>query len=276
MPEPFLQSVHEAEEGVLHVTWMAPAFDTRAIFVAVAEDAEFFINRRIFVLPLCAEAKFRVGNGGWYVRVGAAQGSPERGIVEWSGIHGPVRTSSATTTPTHPPGPSLPVLHSKPVDRAYRIHTGKSDPHIVVFEMGLASDVGTQFPVGKTKWKWVAEKGAMGWTDCGGMNYPETYAIRMSTLEGPAFPTEGAKLLGPGRVFPRVVCARTPFHRSLEDKQNARGDGILLQQRKVDPNMKFSSHSEYLRFQAALVRSGHDNARAVGPAHFSAAEEGKL
>jgi hypothetical protein len=255
---------------------MAPAFDTRAIFVAVAEDAEFTINRRIFVMPLCGEAKLRVGSGSWYVRVGAAQGTPDQGVVEWSGIFGPVGISGKPALPTATTHASLPVLHSKPVDRGYRIHTGKSDPHVVVFEMGLAADVGTRFPVGSTKWKWVAEKGFMGWTDCWGMNYPETYAIRMSTFEGPAFPTGRVVVLGPGHVFPRVVCARTPFHRSLEDKQNAVGDGILIQQRKVDPNMKFSSHGEYLRFQAAVVRSGHDNARAVGPTHFSAAEEGRL
>ena len=116
----------------------------------------------------------------------------------------------------------------------------------------------------------------MGWTDCWGLNYPETYAIRAATLEGPAFPTNRVVVLGPGRVFPRVVCARTPFHRDFAEKQNARGDAILLQQRKVTPNMKFTSHGEYLRFQAALVRSGDDKARTVGPSHFSAAEEGKL
>lgn len=274
MPEPFLQ-VASALEGKLHVSWLAPAFDTRAIFVAIAEDAEFTVNRRIFILPVVGEAKLTVGSGGWYVRIGAAQGTPERGIVEWSGIQGPVFINTTDATPTLPTV-SIPLLHSKAVTDAYRFHTGKSDPHVVVFEMGLVADVGSRFPVGSTKWKWVAEKGYSGWTDCGGMNYPETYAIRMSTFEGPGFPTDRGTVLGPGRVFPRVVCARTPFHRSLEDKQNMRGDGILLQQRKVTPTMKFSSHGEYLRFQAAMARSGHDHARAVGPAHFSAAEEGKL
>jgi hypothetical protein len=165
------------------------------------------------------------------------------------------------------------------VDRGFRIHTGKAEPHVVFFEVGLVTDVGSTFPAGKTKWKWVADKGYMGWVDCWGLNYPETYAIRMSSFEGPEFPThqsDAFKLLGPGRIFPRVVCARTPFHRDFAEKQNARGDAILLHQRKVDPNMKFSSHSEYLRFQAAMVRSGDDKARTVGPAHFSAAEEGRL
>ncbi len=272
MPEPFLQSLHTIDDAV-YVTWIAPAFDTRAMFVAVAEDAEFTINRRIFIMPLVAEAKLRVGKGAWFVRVGAAQGTPEQGIVEWSGIHGPVHITSTLPTSSSPSFPSLPVLHSKPKEGGYRIHTGKSDPHIVVFEMGLVADVGNRFPAGRTKWKWVAEKGAMGWTDCWGMNYPDTYAIRASTLEGPAFPTDRIVELGPGRVFPRVVCARTPFYRSLEDKQNAVGDAILIQQRKVDPNLKFSSHGEYLRYQAALIRSGDDKARTVGPAHFSAAEK---
>ena len=310
MPEPFLQSA-VTYEGKLRLSWIAPAFDTRAIFVAVAEDAEFTVNRRIFLLPLIAEILLTVGSGAWYACIGAAHGTPEQGVVSWSGIHGPVVIETADAQPAaipfterETPSPvkgiavdqglrkegisllpkalpaalrnptiSLPILHHKPVAGAYRFYTGKSDPHVVVFEMGRSADVGTQFSLAKTKWKWVAEKGYMGWTDCWGLRYPDTYAIRVSTFEGSGFPTTTPVLLGPGRTFPNVVCARTPFYRSLEDKQNAKGDGILLQQRKVTPNMKFSSHGEYLRYQAALVRSGHDNARSVGPAMFSEVEK---
>ena len=277
MPEPFLQKVL-VHEGKLRLSWVAPAFDTRAVFVAVAEDAEFTMNRRIFVLPLVAEVILTVGSGSWYACVGAAHGTPEQGVVSWSGIHGPVvleTVNAALRSPTIPTI-SLPLLHHSPVAGGYHFHTGKSDPHVVVFEVGLAADVGSRFPLGNTKWKWVAEKGYMGWTDCWGLSYPETHAIRISTFEGPAFPTDHIVLLVAGRTFPKVVCARTPFHRSSEDKQNVRGDGILLQQRKVDPNMKFGSHGEYLRFQAALARSGNDNARAVGPTHFSEVEESRM
>jgi hypothetical protein len=271
MPEPFLEYA-APYEGKLRLSWMAPAFDTQAIFVAVAEDAEFTVNRRIFVLPLVAEAILTVGPGAWYTRVGAAQGK-ERGIVEWSGIHGPLHIQTDTPAIPTTSSASLPVLHHKPIVDGYRIHTGKAEPHVVVFEMGLVTDVGSRFSAGKTRWKWVVEKGAMGWTDCLGLQYPDTYAIRMSTFAGPTFPSSTPVLLGPGRTFPRVVCARTPFHRSLEDKQNARGDSILLQSRRTNPTMKFGSHAEYLRYQAALIRSGDDNARTVGPAHFSTAEE---
>jgi hypothetical protein len=116
----------------------------------------------------------------------------------------------------------------------------------------------------------------MGWVECWGMNYPETYAIRMSTFEGGGFPTDRVVMLGLGRTFPRAVCARTPFHRDFAEKQNARGDAILLQQRKVEPNLKFTSHGDYLRYQAAVVRSGDVKERTVGPAHFSAVEKGSL
>jgi hypothetical protein len=271
MPEPLLQSA-EVREGLLHLSWLTPVFDTRATLVWIARSSEGE-DRQVFVLPVVGEATLPVGTGNWYVRIGAVQG-PDHGIVEWSGIYGPIYVKSPLVTPKSTY--TLPVLHGKPVDRGYRIHTGKAEPHIVFFEVGLVTDVGSRFPTGLTKWKWTAEKGYMGWTDCWGLNYPETYAIRMSSFEGPGFPTEGFALLGPGRVFPRVVCSRTPFHKDFAEKQNARGDAILLQQRKVDPNMKFSSHSEYLRFQAAMVRSGDDKARTVGPAHFSAAEEGTL
>lgn len=274
MPTPFVESV-STEQGKLRLTWIAPAFDTRAIFVSIAEDAEFTVNRRIFIMPLASEALLTVGGGSWYARVGAAQGTPEQGIVEWSGVYGPIHvTGDPPAFPTNLP--VIPVLHTISVDRGYRIHTGKADPHIVVFEMGLVADVGSRFPAGSTRWKWVAEKGHMGWVECWGLNYPETYAIRMSTFDSPTFPTGRVVLLGPGRVFPRVVCARTPFHKDFAEKQNARGDAILLHQRKVEPNMKFTSHSDYLRYQAAVVRSGDAKERTVGPAHFSAAEEGRI
>ncbi len=68
MPEPFLESV-QAVEDKLHATWIAPAFDTKAIFVAVAEDAEFTVNRRIFIMPVVGQAQLTVGKGGWFVRV---------------------------------------------------------------------------------------------------------------------------------------------------------------------------------------------------------------
>ncbi len=274
MPEPFLQSI-DVSPGFLHISWFAPAFDTRAMLVWISQNSEGTKERRVFVGPVVGAATIPVGSGAWYVRIGVAHGTPEQGLVDWSGMYGPVPVES----PSQPPAPTyqLPVLHGKSVERAYRIHTGKAEPHVVFFEVGLVADVGSTFPAGSTQWKWVADKGFMGWVECRGLHYPETYAIRMSSFEGTGFPThpsDAFQPLGPGRVFPRVVCARTPFHRDFAEKQNARGDALLLRQRQVNPNLKFSSHAEYLRYQAAMVRSGDDKARTVGPAHFSEVEEG--
>jgi hypothetical protein len=159
MPDPFLEFA-APYEGKLRLSWIAPAFDTRAMFVAVAEDAEFTMNRRIFILPLVAEAILTVGSGAWYTCVGAAHGTPEQGVVSWSGVHGPIHIETTDTQPATPAA-SLSILHSKPVDRGYRFHTGKPEPHVIVFEMGLAADVGTRFPMGKTKWKWVQKSASL-------------------------------------------------------------------------------------------------------------------
>jgi hypothetical protein len=272
MPEAIVEDVGVVN-GKLKVSWMTPTFDTRGVLIAIAEDAEFTVNRCIFMVPITSNAVLlTVGSGNWYVSVGIASGSLEKGIITWStGIYGPVPIQTKDSRSVLA-DIRLPVLHSKSVENGYRIYTGKADPHVVIFEKGLAADVGTRFPLVKTTWKWFAEKAAMGWVECLGMNYPETYALRASTFEGGYFPQEKIVLLGQGRVFSRIVSSRTPFYSSGEAYRNVHIDSILLHQRKTDRCMKFTSHGDYLRYQAALTRSGDDKARTVGPTHYSEAE----
>lgn len=272
MPEPFLESVGPYGDDKLSARWLVQTFDLQAVLVSVAEDAEFTVNRRIFLIPVTSEVILTVGRGNWYVRVGAVQGTPDRGIIEWSGIHGPVLVQAGERM-THVGSPGLlPILHSKPIDGGYRLFTNKTDPHYVFFEVGHAGDTGTRFPVGSTKWKWMHEKGHTGWIDCWGMLYPQTYSIRFLSFEGSAFPKDIVVPLLAVRTFANISCSRTPFYRTFEDKQNSRRDEVIMQQRKIEPNMKFASHSDYLKFQAAVVRSGDDKARTVGPVHFSKME----
>lgn len=274
MPEPFLESVEPYGDDKLAVRCLVQTFDLQAMLVAAAEDAEFTVNRRIFLTPVVSEVVLTVGRGNWYVRVGAVQGTPNRGIVEWSGIHGPVAVSSGSEEGRdHVGDPGLlPILHSKPVDNGFRIFTNKTDPHYVFFEIGQTEDVGTRFPVGKTKWKWMLEKGHTGWIDCWGMQYPNTYSVRLLSFDGRSFPADKVVPVKHVRTFTNITCARTPFYRSFEDLQNDRRDQVILLERKTNPNMKFASHADYLKFQAAVVRSGDDKARTVGPRHYSAAE----
>lgn len=278
MPEAIVEDVGTVN-GKLKVSWLVPTFDTRAVLVTVAEDAEFTVNRCIFMVPITTQAVLlTVGSGNWYVCVGIASGSVEKGIVTWSkGIYGPVPIQTSDPRPV-PPDIRLPVLHSKSVENGYRIFTGKPEPHVVLFEKGRVEDVGTRFPLMKTTWKWFAEKGPTGWVECLGMTYPDTYALRVSTFDGGEkgyFPDDKIVMLGPGRIFSRVVASRTPFYRSGQDSLAARNDAILIHERKANPCLKFTSHVDYLRYQAALTRSGDDKARTVGPKHYSEAEFGQ-
>jgi hypothetical protein len=248
--------------------------ETRAFLVQVSRSVEFAADSSIlFVLPTSASScALNVGRGVWFFRVGACVGTEDQGKIEWSQISGPVEIGGVSDAVPPPPWASaaaerLQVLHVKSIDSGARFHTGRYDGYIALFEVGPEDDIGATFPIGKTKWKWTRDRG-IGWVDCWSLEYPRTYSIRISSFDSPTFPTSGVKLASIVKVFPRCVPARTVFHRNFEERLNEKGDAALLRQRRVEPNMKFASHADYLRYQAAIVRSSDVKSQTVGPAHF--------
>jgi hypothetical protein len=90
-------------EGKLALSWDVMT-ETKSLLVNVAKDAEFTNSSRQFLIPPSTSSlHLDCGMGTWYVRIGALIGDDSAGMVDWSGIQGPVVVASTKGNPEEPP-----------------------------------------------------------------------------------------------------------------------------------------------------------------------------
>ena len=146
-----------------------------------------------------------------------------------------------------------------------------------------------KFSTGQTKWHYVRHAGR-GYVDAGGLEFPNRYAVRFryvkslpslnademettttkttTTVDGVATTqtvttTTVAKSipivpLPAGKEYKQVQSARPTKYNDSVGRSIERADAQLLHEATFNKNMKFASHSDYLRYVAAQARSGKE------------------
>lgn len=255
------QLLRGEDPSVLHLSWIHANF-LRGILVQIATNVEFTETHRTFLLPLVSGCTLDTGSGNWYVRVGGLVGDPVHGSVEWSGTYGPWPVlSSKPVVPA--PSPKFQILYTHPVAEGFRIHTDPVDRTLAFWEVSQQGS----FPASNTKWYYDIAAGEFRVRH---LDHTKLQFVRLHLLlipvevfHKPLNLVQANGLLGTEYTIHSLCSGRiakgTPLKplriSASSDKTHHRGDEALLQQATITPNMKFASHSDYLRYKTALERS---------------------
>lgn len=238
--------------------------ESRAVLVQIAQDAEFLRQRRTFMLPVGGAVALDCGPGNWWYRVGAVVGGAADGVVDWSGIYGPIAVVSKK--PVVPIAPArLQIKGTELTLEGIRLRTGLREPYYVFVDASLDKE----FRAGAVETKYVHDHGA-GFVDVEGLKEGEAYHLRVTTVAGDwtalgaagrveSF-CEGVELHGirRGKVPAAITTAAARGTVDAVTRQNtgfdrvvADANRVLLREARDKPVQRFSSHADYLRFVQA-------------------------
>lgn len=263
MDPPQISNMFSTTDRKLTLQWGFPEQVYHGILVCLSTHPDFIeAQRRIFVLPPVTECTLDCGKGSWFVRIGGCEGFKETGKVNWSGVYGPILVESIKSAPDLKNSPIRPI-YTQSLQGGFRIHADGSVRKGFLVERCAEKEGGSKFPIGSTQWSYMFDKG-MGSIDCKGMVYPDLYSIRISAfevapIENPnypwkdTFPTKQIFDVTRGLTFHKKSAAKVKMH---QIRSTNAVDSLFIEQRKVNPNMKFASHTDYLRYVAAQERMG--------------------
>ncbi len=279
MIPPQILNFQITESGALQIQWVMDISENKGVIVSVMRESEGAETekRRVFVLPMWSECTLSLEPGNWWIRVGNCEGSMNSGKVQWSGIYGPCLIPGSQTPGSQTPGSQTPgsqisrsqtpikcpiqVVHSQPTQTGVRLFTDIGRRGTLIEVCG-ESEGGAAFPIGATKWYYFFDKG-LGWIDCPGLPFPNTYSIRISAFDVPpietiAFPWKYT--LPHNCMF--EASGTKAFHRQIsasikrfQDMSTNTVDNQIVGERNANPTMKFASHADYLKYVAALTRT---------------------
>lgn len=269
MEPPQIANMVVTAEDKLALQWAIPEVGYHGIVVSLSQHPDFSeATRRMFVLPPVTQCTLDCGKGTWYVCIGGCEGSKETGTVKWSGVYGPIPVKSSKLLAALENNPIKPI-HTQQLQNGFRVYAEHSLRHGFLVERCAETEGGSRFPLGITRWFYAFDKG-MGWIDCKGMKYPDLYSIRISTFDmahvenssfpwKDTFPIKQIFTVSKGILFSRKTSSKTKLHQVRETNAV---DTLFIEQRKANPNMKFASHTDYLRYVVAQERMG-DTKQAV-------------
>ena len=239
-----------AVDGKMGLSWFLVA-DTKAVSISVAHDKDFTMNPRSFVVPPIQSILLDVGPGTWWVRVGGWDGTEQEGRIDWTFASKPVAVTS-TTPLIKEQEPTLSVVHTQAIQGGVRFHTsnGPGQPVWVLLE----TSTDPRFPAFQTKTRYAYDWGR-GNVDCMGLQVGTLYSVRLHTF---FFPTKEVQQVSKGLVSHRLQPAKPLRLSSATDTTVRRGDIMLLRDAKEQPNLKFPSHTVYLKYKAATAKTVED------------------
>jgi hypothetical protein len=264
--------------GRLSVKWECHG-EFHAILIECGGDPEFTQTVRHFMLPTTAQGCIlSTGSGNWYVRVATLTGTDINGSVIWSGIYGPCGVNCEKPAIAVDPS-SLNVIHTQSVLSGYRVHTDRYEPCYVLVQHSPDGLVAS-----KSKWYWKKYNGR-GYIEITGMEYGRQYSARIFTFddwpsEKPETKTEtrtevsknssttvkttttitksvsnAVMQLSAGKLFQRITAARPMRNNDSSSGSVQKADSVLLAEINTKTNIRFGSHSEYVRYLAAQARA---------------------
>lgn len=236
------------------LSWVGP-INAVGYLVLAGRDTECITDRRCFYVP-CAGADgigLDMGGGTWFFRIASILAGDGRGAIKWSNIHGPCVNPAAAgkgAPPLH--SEKWTLQHTRPIQGGLRAYVNYGGPgYIMILETSRTSSL----PNSDTEWSYQIDSVRRGSVEVAGLNHPHMYYNRGSLLEGSVFPTDRIIPLGCGVRFNGTP--EKPVRPVDVGAQSVhRGDVAVLRQTENVPNIRFSSHADYLRYQAARARTG--------------------
>ena len=237
--------------GRLRLVWEALGSPI-AISIQIALDTEFTVETRTFVLPKDAtQCELDVGGGNWFYRVGAWLGDDKDGIVEWSGIYGPLRLQNPKAAPAVELFPGG-VNDVRPAYNAIVFHTGMYEPYYMVFTVTQKD----RFTAGTTKTYYKFDWGAAS-IQISGLDPHATHSFQLQLLVGDkaTLPTSSVKMLTAAYEVRNKKTAMIIKPETNTDHATYAADRAILQDSIGRRKQNFGSYAQYLQFQAAKART---------------------
>lgn len=225
-----------------------------AISVQIATDTEFTQETRTFVMDKSVQScALDVGFGKWFYRVGAWIGTDKDGIIEWSGIYGPVAIRS---NKPHVPLTAFPtfITNVKPAHNSIVFHTGLYQPYYMI----VHSTQKDHFKASGLKSYYKYDELANGTIQLSNMDPSTTYSFQLQMFStGWADIPSGSNIqvLTDVYIVRNKKAAMPVKARTNTDRAVYAGDSAILQGAIGRPNQKFGSYAEYLQFVAAKART---------------------
>lgn len=223
-----------------------------AISVQIASDMEFTVQTRIFILPKGAtQCELDVGGGRWYYRVGAWLGEEKDGVIEWSGIYGPVGLQSNKAAPgleLFPGG----LTDVRPAYNAIVFHTGMYEPYYMIINATQKDS----FTAGTTKTYYKFDWGAAS-IQLSGLDPNATHSFQLQLMVGDkaTLPTNSVKMLTDVYEVRNKRTAMIVKPATNTDHATYAADKAILQDSIGRRKQNFGSYAQYLQFQAAKART---------------------
>lgn len=244
------------------LSWTGP-LNAKGYIISAARDPEFIIDRRCFFVPCIGSAglSLDMGGGAWYFRIATLVGDSAHGLVRWSNVYGPHTNSAAGTKMPPPYGTqNFSILHTRPLKCGLRAHIGYDRAaYIMLIETSRYNET---LAATQTEWSFHMDAVSRGSVDALNLEYPHNYWGRCTLLDGAYFPTDKIVPLGPGLRF-KGVPEKPVRHFDNGLQSLHRGDLAVLRQTENVSGVRFFSHADYVRYQAAKARAGVDSARRL-------------
>lgn len=249
----------------IQLLYAAPTVDSRIEFewdcgepaiaysVQAARDPEFEDTLRGFVLPATVQGcTLDLGPGPWFVRVGVWLGTAQKGVIDWSGIYGPIDVASPRPVVGSGPAP-LAIHHVQASLNSVVFHTGIYAAVYVITDYveGTAGGV----PASRAKSVYLQDWGK-GAVEVTGLLSGKQYTFRHTTFleERGALPTNTIKQLGDG-VFVRgrkSILVGAP--KTAGEGAVMAAERVLLRDAAEKSSLRFSCYADYMQFLTAKKR----------------------
>ena len=251
--EPIVGGI-EAVAGKLKFEWENLP-ESRGTLISVATDSEFTKTTRHFLIPPTATSVYLElgGTEPWYARIGNLVGKETGGRIAWSGIYGPLTIASRKAVIAEIPS-KMRVMHTQAIAEGIRIHTGHTLSNYAIYQYSESA----LMEATRSKWIYTKDVGK-GFLDCGGWLFPNKYHARLYTWDGvESVPSDRIAQLHVPKTFRDRQAARPPSKMSASLLTVSRSAAVFLNEAKVNQNLRFNSHSDYLRYKAAFEASGEE------------------
>ena len=248
-------SVGATQDARLELSWQLTGPPPVAVSVQIAKDSEFLDTPRTFVISPCESVTLDTGAGRWYYRIGAWVGTEKRGIIEWSGIYGPVAIASQKgVVPTALP--SIHIHHTQPALESVIFHTGVYEPYYLVIDTTFQ----TSLSASTAKTSYLSDWGKAS-VAVGDLAADQTYSFRLAAFLGGArsrgaLPAAGEiKQLDEGLVIRNKRAAATVRATTFTDSAVYAADRVILKEAREKQSLRFSSYADYMQYLAARTRT---------------------